>query len=405
MSSAVVAATRRFAAVGFLISIACGGSSSSSTVMGPGRDPGPAPDPGPVPPPADQPAPTPTTGDIAVAVRTTGEALDPDGYTLTLDGQGVRAMSAEDQHILAGLPLGEHQIGLGGVADNCGVHQPGIPTNPPDLDPNPMRVRAVGSQTLRLEFIVFCLQPEAGKIVIEQANFRLLSIDAWGDDLEVLIEESETFDYHTNADARRVVFFRAGDVWISDIDGGNALQLTDTADDEAFPKLSPNGTRVAFNRFNAADNRWRVFIMNADGSDETLVIDTGQTVDWSPDGTRIAFQAGRIFVADADGFNATAVPGSVFGDATPTWAPDGNRIAFIRDRTIMIADLEAAQVEAIGEDASLKGPVTWSPDGRWIAYSSNAAQIGAFQFDTWVLPVAGGEPVRLMGGGPLAWTR
>src|SRR5262249_36455189 len=42
-------------------------------------------------------------------------------------------------------------------------------------------------------------------------------------------------------------------------------------------------------------------------------------------------------------------------------------------------------------DAGLQSEPTWSPDGRWIAYSSDRNG----NFDIWVKPVAGGDPVQV----------
>jgi Tol biopolymer transport system component/DNA-binding winged helix-turn-helix (wHTH) protein len=42
-------------------------------------------------------------------------------------------------------------------------------------------------------------------------------------------------------------------------------------------------------------------------------------------------------------------------------------------------------------DAGLQSEPTWSPDGRWIAYSSDRSG----NFDIWVRPIAGGDPVQV----------
>ncbi len=52
------------------------------------------------------------------------------------------------------------------------------------------------------------------------------------------------------------------------------------------------------------------------------------TLDWSPDGTRIAFSDhGNIYLIDADGTHWMKLPTEP-GAESPSWSPDGSRIAF-----------------------------------------------------------------------------
>jgi hypothetical protein len=62
---------------------------------------------------------SPSTGSAQVITATTGSNLDPDGYSLLLDGvdQGVIGVGATRE--LTGLPAGSHTVGLAGVAANC----------------------------------------------------------------------------------------------------------------------------------------------------------------------------------------------------------------------------------------------------------------------------------------------
>jgi hypothetical protein len=62
---------------------------------------------------------SPSTGSIQVVITTTGSNLDPDGYSLLLDGVDQGVISASDTRELTGLPPGSHTVGLSGVAANC----------------------------------------------------------------------------------------------------------------------------------------------------------------------------------------------------------------------------------------------------------------------------------------------
>jgi hypothetical protein len=68
-------------------------------------------------------APAPTTGDLSVAAATTGESLDPDGYTVTVDGADARSLPINGGSVTyTGVSAGSHSLALSGVASNCTVN-------------------------------------------------------------------------------------------------------------------------------------------------------------------------------------------------------------------------------------------------------------------------------------------
>ena len=107
-----------------------------------------------------------------------------------------------------------------------------------------------------------------------------------------------------------------------------------TGQAESLATWSPDGTRVAFTS-RGADGRYRVYTMNASGSD-LRAITSGQTddnvQDWSPDGRKLLihsssenFERVDAVVIDADGGNRRVVR----QHAVPrSWSPDGRRILF-----------------------------------------------------------------------------
>ncbi|HEX6668032.1 MAG TPA: hypothetical protein VF061_00655, partial [Gemmatimonadales bacterium] len=62
----------------------------------------------------------PTTGSLAVVTNTTGTELDTDGYMLTVDGVENGVIGPAAARTVAELEPGPHQIGLAGLAANCG---------------------------------------------------------------------------------------------------------------------------------------------------------------------------------------------------------------------------------------------------------------------------------------------
>src|SRR2546422_1883676 len=64
---------------------------------------------------------TSAVGSLIVSTSTTGTALDPDGYTVTVDGTQAQAIATNGSVTFDGLVAGPHAVQLSGVADNCTV--------------------------------------------------------------------------------------------------------------------------------------------------------------------------------------------------------------------------------------------------------------------------------------------
>src|SRR5947208_1018122 len=86
----------------------------------------------------------PTTGSLAVTTNTTGSNLDPDGYTLTVDGGQGKAIGINNTVTISGLSPGDHSVQLNGVAQNCTVTS------------NPRTVSITAGSTTTTTFTVIC---------------------------------------------------------------------------------------------------------------------------------------------------------------------------------------------------------------------------------------------------------
>lgn len=71
---------------------------------------------------SNQPA-APLTGTIEITVSTASATtdIDPDGYTLSIDGGPGQAIGANAAVTISALPTGRHLVRLDGVAPNCSV--------------------------------------------------------------------------------------------------------------------------------------------------------------------------------------------------------------------------------------------------------------------------------------------
>jgi Tol biopolymer transport system component len=85
----------------------------------------------------------------------------------------------------------------------------------------------------------------------------------------------------------------------------------------------------------------------------------------------------------------------------PSLSPDGRMLTFIRGQStffgpgqIYVKLLPDGEPKQLTNDDSLKFAPKFSPDGARIAYSTGGAQ--ATVMDTWVVPVLGGQPQRVL---------
>lgn len=130
------------------------------------------------------------------------------------------------------------------------------------------------------------------------------------------------------------------EIMLTDTTTGDRVRLTTNDAVDTHPTISPDGTRVAFDSGQSGSRD--VWVMNVDGTGATnLTPGPGTELypAWSPDGQRIAFAASGddgtfdVWVMNADGTeprNLTQAPGG--DDGAPTWSPDGTWIAFSTDR-------------------------------------------------------------------------
>jgi PKD repeat protein len=103
------------------------------------------------------PPPPPTTGDLTVSAVTTGSDLDPDGYTVTVDGGQSQALGVNASTTYSGLTATDHSVQLGGIASNCTV-----------TNANPQTASVPAGATAQVTFDITCaaLPPTTGDLKV-----------------------------------------------------------------------------------------------------------------------------------------------------------------------------------------------------------------------------------------------
>ena len=137
---------------------------------------------------------------------------------------------------------------------------------------------------------------------------------------------------------------------------GEAITITPFTTDSGgkfFPRLSPDGEKVAYAWAGPGDDNWDVYVKAVGQGTKPLRITEDPAVDWSP-----------------------------------TWSPDGRQIAFVRvsaDKTAAIYTVpslggqERRLVDVTGsawagdQDNYFVPMLCWAPDGEWLAFAEKAS--------------------------------
>jgi TolB protein len=228
--------------------------------------------------------------------------------------------------------------------------------------------------------------------------YRLAIRDAGATPVRVFPPGRKALHAAVSPDGTRIAFVvyvsGGSDLWVADLDGANALRIAggNVMNDE--PTWSPDGTRIAFRRWDlAATTGSDVWVVGADGSNPVnLTADQNQSSegapDWSPErtgGSRIVYSRtfngqAHLWTMRPDGSDKTRITTGNVADMSPAWSPDGQRIAFERygDQPGSYGDIWLVDGAGSGLFRLTNIPLgqfdpAWSPDGKMIAFSSGIA--------------------------------
>jgi TolB protein len=305
------------------------------------------------------------------------------------------------------------------------------------------------------------LHDVAGKKIMQQADFPLpatVNTDGWRLGVHSISDQIEQWiTGEKGVAATRIAFTRDDRIWVVDSDGAGAravtprgmspswhpsgryiayhvidvdrhrLVITDVVTGaqrsltnekgalDNSPAISPDGRSVVFSRsVEATASSTDLFVMPFDGGRPTRISVARGSINgapsWSIDGRRVAFNSDRsgrseIYIADADGTNASLLSADAFGERNmrtdPSWSPDGRMLAYASmvggSMQILTINLRDRTVRQLTSDGNNKSP-SWAPDGRHIVFSSNRS--GTEQL--WIVDVESGRPRQLVRGGSVS---
>jgi WD40 repeat protein len=329
------------------------------------------------------------SGSLRVKTTTTGADPDVDGYFM-VDRDRFRIGSDHSHSFTSGLDIalppngtttasalipGSYRIAIQNVAPNC--HTPIAATEP-------IIIIAGVETSLTLEFTCatssqIAFVRGAGREEWEPANIAntdiyVISSNGTGA-IRLTSERGADINPAWSPDGRKIAFAsdRAGnrEIYVMNADGTEPVRLTNSNAPDYSPAFSPDGQRIAF--VSERDGNAEIYVMDVDGRNASrLTIDSRPDIDpaFSPDGRQIAFSRNGvgIYVMNADGSAETRLT-NTGSDAQPAWSPDGKAIALLREgKAIWLMNADGSQTRQFLDWNYSRANPDWSPDGRSIAF-------------------------------------
>jgi tricorn protease len=188
-------------------------------------------------------------------------------------------------------------------------------------------------------------------------------------------------------DGLEIAFIAGGDLWVMDTELREPRQVTATPEEESSPVFSPEGDSVLF----ISNAGGKSDIVRAERGDKakhwfqnqnfklTPLTEDGVTksrLDWSPDGSHVAFlkDRGELWMMDPSGQNAKQLIRS-FSGIDYDWSPDGKwMVAAYEDedfnRDVHIFPIDGSKPPYnISRTPTNESNPAWSSDGKVIAFT------------------------------------
>lgn len=250
------------------------------------------------------------------------------------------------------------------------------------------------------------------------ASLLLLALFLFNNSLNASIEQDARLLRFPHIKGDKIVFTYAGDLYITTAEGGLARRLTSSIGFEMFPKISPDGTQIAFTA--QYDGNTEVYVMPIDGGEPKRLTYTATlgrddigdrmgpnniVMDWTPDGKRILYRTrgftfndftGQLMTVSVDGGMSEPVP--LTNGGFSSYSPDGKQLAynyiFREFRTwkryeggmaddVRIFDFKSKKSKKITDNVHQNIHPMWSANGNYVFYISDRdGYMNIYQYDT-----------------------
>jgi Tol biopolymer transport system component len=153
---------------------------------------------------------------------------------------------------------------------------------------------------------------------------------------------SDATDKDPHSAAGHLVFasYRDGDeeIYMARNDLSGLKRLTTSSGEDEQPRLSPDGSRIAFVSYRSGSPR--IWVMDSTGANQTALATGSESYvpenapSWSPDGTQLVYTstrsgASQLFVISANGGTPVQLSHEMNGAFNPVWSSDGSTIYYV----------------------------------------------------------------------------
>lgn len=385
----------------------------------------------------------PQSGNIRVNLAVSGAAPDADGCLVSVDGGDAQRLLDGERLLFVGLSVGTHTVSISDMATNCTVENGASRT-----------VTVGANETAIVFFAVDCPPPPALQVTTQTAGSMIAQ-----DGYEVVIDgtitrviglsDVATFEdvalgqYSveltglagscrviggnpvrvniTEGGVTKVDFgiacppfydhiaFTWDGIYVMKAEGSTPVNVSRhiELDGLAYLDWSPDGTRLAYRVY--GNSGYDIEVLRVDGSAPSR-IDLPEyfcvhSLEWSPVGNRLAFSGGDenhdVFTVAADGSNLLNLTNSAGSEWGATWSPDGSQIMFARygltedtEYGLYYMDADGSNEVLLPMAARVGSSMKWSPDGRQIVYTGDC-DTGSGNVEVCVIDADGRNPVNL----------
>ena len=196
------------------------------------------------------------------------------------------------------------------------------------------------------------------------------------------------------------------EIWSMDYDGANQQQVTHLGSISLSPRISPDGSRLAFS--SVTKSGWEIMMYSFDLNRIVSFPRFGGmnlSPSWSAD-SKLAWSSSRngypnIFVSDGSGGGLRRLTSDQGPDVSPTWnRKTGGQIAYVSGRTglpqIYVMEADGTNSQRVTDQGYAVSP-NWSPNGQFLTFSwrRNYGPGEPGSYDVYLMDVASRQWVQL----------